>query len=462
MKQQNEEWIISAKRTLSWFIDILGQSEWERRRKLVVDYFKSLETITLTEVDIQKRNIDTRFKPIAVYDDWMAWYMYLIESVLDRPGVDDPLQSARIYPFFSAIGRYIEPLKNMEGIDERLKVMLNEKQNKPDSTLFELAVAILYHRNGWKVKFLKEDRYKKTPDFEVFRTGQSFWVECKRLAKVPEYAEKERREWQKRFHHLTNAMRIHDVSAHAEIIFKVPLEDTLEECLGGAFYAYLKSGMLNNGAWLKHEQIEFKAKKIDISAINERLDKLGVRANSPQMVHLITDEYDMHGNYTQLISPSEIVAVGPDDNLHVLNRFYYGIHAAYSAKWECVADSSIDKKAKDVKKTLSKAVSQIPPHGEGIIHIGYETVMGPAVEFRRHEKTSDTVSNFNFSEKSIEAVYCHAIQPLCKIGEWECAETTIFFEKHPHKLFSERLLLDPPETIVRNSTHWMEDISGKQ
>lgn len=214
--------------------------------------------------------------------------------------------------------------------------------------------------------------------------------------------------------------------------------------------------------WLKREQIEFKAKKIDIPAINERLDKLGVRANSPQMVHLITDEYDMHGNYTQLISPSEIVAVGPDDSLHVLNRFYYGIHAAYSAKWECVADSSIDKKAKDVKKTLSKAVSQIPPHGEGIIHIGYETVMGPAVEFKRHEKTIDTVSNFNFSEKSIEAVYCHAIQPLCKIGEWECAETTIFFEKHPRKLFSERLLLDPQETIVRNSTHWMEDVFGKK
>lgn len=460
MAHEIEEWIISAKKALHWFIDTLGVPEWERRRKTVIDYFKSFEIIELSEADVQTSDVDKLFHPIAVYNDWMSWYMYLIESVLDRPGVDDPLQSARIYPFFAAIGRNIEALKSIPGIDNRLKEMLNERQNKPDSTLFELAIATLYHRNGWQVRFLKEELYKKTPDFEVSKEGRTFWVECKRLAKVPEYADKERAEWQKRFRHLTNAMRIYDVPAHAEIIFKVPLEDVPEEDLGGAFFHYLKSRMLDDHSWLKHDMFDFRARRLDIKKINKRLNVVGVRENSPQMIQVITGDYDMHGSYTQLISPVEVVAVGPDDGLHVLNRFYHRIHSAYSAKWECIAEASIDKKAKDVKKILSKAVSQIPDQGEGIIHIGYETVSGPAVELRRHEKTKEAINSFHFESKTIEAIYCHAIQPLCKIDEWECAETTLYFERHPGNVLAEMLLLDPPGTSIRNTTHWEEDLAN--
>lgn len=461
MNTEMDEWVISSKKALNWFIEHLGEPEWHRRRKTVIDYFKSFEITNLTEAEVQAPNFDRLFHPIAVYDDWMSWYMYLIESLVDRPGVDDPLQSARIYPFFSSIGRQIEELKTVAGIEDRLKVMLNERQNSPDSTLFELTVAMLYLRNGWQVKFLKEEMTTKTPDFEITKDGKVFWVECKRLAKVPEYADKERAEWQKRFRHLTNAMRIYKIMAHAEIIFKVPVEDTPEESLGGAFYHYFKSGMLETGSWLRNEMFDFKAQRIDISRINKRLDDLGARENSPQMIQVIIGDYDMHGSYTQLVSPAEIVSFGLDDGLHVLNRFVHGIHEAYSAKWDCIAESSIDKKAKDIKKMLSKAVSQIPENRAGIIHIGYETVMGPAVELKRHQKTKESVQDFRFEKKIIEAVYCHAIQPLCKLDNWECAETTLYFEKHPGLILSENLLLDDPGVIKRNSTHWEEDLINR-
>jgi hypothetical protein len=135
-------------------------------------------------------------------------------------------------------------------------------------------------------------------------------------------------------------MRINDVMAHAEIIFKVPVEDTPEESSGGAFYHYFKSGMLETESWLRHEMFDFKAQRIDIVRINKRLDDLGTRENSPQMIQVINGDYDMHGSYTQLVSPAEIVSFGPDDGLHVLNRFVHGIHEAYSAKWDCIAESS--------------------------------------------------------------------------------------------------------------------------
>ena len=455
------KWIGDSKKALQWFIDMIGQSEWERRRRNVIEYFQSLEKIDLTEADVQTPNIDRLFRPIAVYEDWMAWYMYLIESAVIRPGVGDALQFSRILPFFAAVGRNIDALQSMSGIDDRLKVMLNARQNKPDSTLFELAVAALYRRNGWIVHFLKERMSLKTPDFEVTRAGKRLWVECKRLAKVTQYAENERAAWQKRFRHLTNAMRIMRLSAHAEVVFKIPVEDTPEEILGQLFQYYVQVGWLRTGSWFVTDMIDFRVNVINIDKINIRLDAVSAKKGSPQMVELLAGEYDMHGSYTQLIGESAMCKLGPDDGLHVLNVFYDKIYAAYSAKWDCTAETSIDKKGRDVKKTLSQAVDQIPFEGEGIIHIGYETVNGPLVEKRRQQKTKETIDAFDFRDKQIEAVYCHAIQPLAKIEEFECAETTLYFEKDPGSIFTENLLLDPPGTEKRNTTHWDEDLSGK-
>ncbi|HCN84424.1 MAG TPA: hypothetical protein DIT07_12505 [Sphingobacteriaceae bacterium] len=460
MALETEEWIISSKKTLKWFIQIMGESEWERRRQKVIEYFLSLDEVTLHEADVQAMDFSRNFKPIALYSDWMAWYMYLIESTGDRPAVSDQVQSSRIYPFFANIGRNIDSLKKMKGIDDRLNAMLNEHQNMPDSTLFELAVAALYKNNGWSVEFLKERLKSKTPDLKVSKGKEIFWVECKRLAKVTDYSNLERTEWQKRFKHLTNAMRINKICARAEVIFKIPVEEVPEEFLGAVFYHYIKAGMLNDGSWLKHKIADFKAVELDIKEINERLALNAVRANSPQMIELITGNYDPHGSYTQLVGPSEILTAGPEDGLHVLNKFYGGIHVAYSCKWECIAEISIDKKAKEIKKALSKAVNQIPDQGKGIVHIGYETVNGPLVEQRRYSKTQEIINGFDFEGKTIEAIYCHAIQPLCSIEDWECAETTIYFEQHPGKILNENLLLSPPGTTVRNDTHWEEDLNN--
>ncbi|MNR35264.1 hypothetical protein D3C85_1530970 [compost metagenome] len=105
-------------------------------------------------------------------------------------------------------------------------------------------------------------------------------------------------------------------------------------------------------------------------------------------------------------------------------------------------------------------MSQIPDGHNGIIHVGYETVMGPEVEIERHKKAIEMINNFKFNEKSIEAVYLHAIQPLVKLDEWECAETTLHFEKNPGAILSENLLLDPPGINVSKSTHWEQDVDG--
>ncbi|RXF67736.1 hypothetical protein [Arcticibacter tournemirensis] len=450
--QTELDWVPPAIAALHWFIAAMGTEEWHRRRQGVVDYFRSIDT--------DKAPPQKLYHPIAYYDDWMAWYMYLVESIEQRPAVDDPFQSARVYPFFAAIGRQMTELQAVPGIDDRLKEMLNQRKNQPDSTLFELAVAILYIRNGWLVRFLKERLSEKTPDFEVSRDGKTFWVECKRLAKVTDFANEERAEWVKRFRHLTSAMRLLKISAHADVTFKIPIADVPEELLGQLFIYYVNTGWMKSGKIFSVDSISFQATPLDIAAINTRLDEEGPRVNSPAMIEVIAGNYEMHGSYTQLIDYAKYSDVGPEDGLHVLNRFCQGIHAAYSAKYTCLAASSIEKKAKDVRKVLKKAVDQITGEQEGIIHIGYETVNGPEVELVRHQRTKDTVTGFDYRGTQIEAVYCHAIQPLVKIGEFECAETTLYFEKHPGQILDKNLLLDSPGSPSRNGTHWEEDLNN--
>ncbi|MGV8134972.1 MAG: hypothetical protein AB2L20_07140 [Mangrovibacterium sp.] len=453
----HEEWIVSAKNALEWFIESMGQTEWHRRRRKVVDYFHSLKENIYTETEIQSRNTKELFSPIAVYDDWMSWYMYLVEAVFERQGCDDPFQSARVYPFFATIGRNVNSLKKMQGVEQRIKFMLNEKQNQPDSSLFELVIAALYHRNGWFVEFLKEHTSNKTPDLKITRKEEQYWVECKRLAKSTDYANLERIEWQKRAKHLMNVLRLANKSAYIEIIFKVPIEDTSEYILSSAFMYCQQSGKFT----LQNAELDLKVHFLDLSKINDFLLKSPTRPNSPHMIEALTGNYDLHGNYMQLIGPSQIETVCPDNELYILNDFVAGLYETYIAKWDCIAKKSIDKKAKDIKKVLSNASKQIPDIGNGIIHIGYETVSGPLVEVQRQQKIQEIIETFNFGSKKIASIYCNAMQLLPKIGGFEWAETTLLYEVYPGAILNNTLLLDMTETESRDDTHWFEDLLNR-
>ncbi|HXS38271.1 MAG TPA: hypothetical protein VN721_16330 [Flavipsychrobacter sp.] len=461
MSQNNELWLDFAKNALDWFIETIGELEWHRRRKNVVDYFHAIKAKELQESDVQTKDFQKQFDPVAVYSDWMAWYMYLIESTFERPFCNDPFQWTRIYPFFAAIGKNLEALKRMSGIEQRLKFMLNENQNQPDSSLFELTVAILYYRNGWSVTFLEENKTGKTPDLKVSKNNLKYWVECKRLAKVTEYAETERQEWQKRSRHLFNAMRIEKIPLYAQITFKIPVEETNEMILGKALTAYVRAGKLGSGEIFGNEQIEFCATQLDISSINKRLADNPTRPNSPQMIEILAGNYNIHGNYTPLLAPSRIDTVGGEDELFVLNEFYGELHWACIAQWDCIAKTSVDRKAKDIKKTLSNALKQIPEVGRGIIHIGYETVVGPIVELERHKKINETVQSFGFGNKEIESIFCNTMQFLPTPEGFECAETTIYFERAKNAVLFNNLLFDLPVTATPDVTHWEEDIAKR-
>lgn len=459
--RNQEQWIVDAKTALDWFLEIMGDEDWAKRKRAVVSFFKKQQMSYFPDQGKARKELSDSERRIAFHKDWTAWYLYLVESLYFRPYVSQPSQSCRIYPFFSGIGRHIKIAKEIKGVEDKLNELLKGKDNQPDSMLFEISVAIMYARNGWNVTFLPETADKKTPDLLVEKDDTNYFVECKRQSKVTEYSENERSEWNKRWNKLVPAMTSHEIPTFVDVTFKVEVSETPESILAAAFSEMASSKMISSGYCLENDQIILSVDYIDMEKVNHHFDNYQVAWHSPQMVALFAGGYESSGSYTQVHSPKGINAIGPDDEDHILNLFCTGVYNAYCAKWECISDVSIDKKAKDVRKLLSKAVKQAPENGDTIIHIAYETLHGPFVEIARHKKIAESINTFDYQEKNVKAVFCHAMQPSVGVEDSEWAETTIRFGREgtvASHILPHDLLLDESASTITQDTHWLQDL----
>lgn len=457
-KRHDDPFTIDIKKALHWFLEYMGRDNWIDRRKKVIEYFSHMAKKLYEEPE--KYDVESNKGRMAFYEDWVAWYLYLAESLADRPAVDEPSQSSRVWPFFATIGKYSDELKKVKGIDDKLHDLLKKRINQPDSILFELVVAICYLKNGWVVEFIPETGKAKTPDLYVTRGDQSYFVECKRLAKVTEYSEEERSQWLKRWRAVLPLLIQYSHSVFLDVEFKIEVAKIDVGLVAKAFHDMASSGAVKYGFCVENEHVKVCAKHMDMQRIRDHFDKWMVRFPSPQLHALFDDNYDPQGSYTNACI-AKLVEISPDSE-SVINIFADKIDKAYCAKWECTAIESIDKKAKDVKNLLVKAVNQAPDNGSTIVHIGYETLHGPHIEYVRDAKIVELLSSFEFGDKNIASIFCHSFQPrLFANNEWDFAETTRYFgiTEDPNKLLNENLLMDREGTVKANETHWSQDMA---
>ena len=454
-----EDWAIDAKKALNFFVSRMGDKKWVERRAKVVLYFREAEDI---QFGFKKNENSAETKvvlPIAIYDDWIAWYMYLVESIFERPTSGDALQSARIFPFFSMVGKNLSTLLDIDGIETKIEELLNEKKNQPDAILFELAVANLYCKNGWKVCFIPESTFYKSPDLQIRKNGKQYWVECKKMQKVPEYSESERLAWQSRSLKLSALLKETRLSLEVDIIFKIPVVETHENILIDVFKEHIRLHGIGKSGKMKNSEIEMIVNPLDIKLINQKLKQTDIKNFSPEIIELCIGKYESGGNYVTTFDYDELYKLGLDNDLDVLNIYVDKLKIANVMKWTSISEHSINMKAKDVKRLLVKAVNQIPLDGPGIIHIGYENIDGPYVERKRLLKTEETIQKFDYKDKDIQAVFCNSIQLLAKSNNFGWAETTCFYKKSKHPDLEHDLLL--ADTVSGfNRPHWEDDIAN--
>ena len=419
----------SVENAYKWFIEIIGNSLWESRRKLLI------ESLHKAQEDSESSSLLEETKSVSSPRDRFGWYLYLIEAELHHPQSGDAFQLSRIFPWFEAIGRDLSAISQIPGIDKKRRELF-AKPSQADSILFEILVAACYVRNGWEVEITPEKSARVT-DLVARRAGEQLYVACRRLSKDTGYAETERQSWLRKWKAALAMLEPTKASIHFEVIFKNELISIPNDAISRTLIHYARNGFMNSGTFINRPGFSVCAHSIDMREVDFRLYKRPVKPNSPEMLKLLSGDYQWWCGYTNKLTPSERREAG-NLGIYPPSVQFAGLQRAISAKWQCLADSSIDKKTNDVHKRATEAAKQIPEHCQGVIHIGYERIDGEEIEAKRISRIGKTLAKFSSPKNDIKGIVCHAIATYAEVGELKCSESV-----HPFMLGGPAEALEP-------------------
>ena len=223
------------RRAVNWFKSFLTEAEWTERRNRVAN--------RLYDAALQK----TQDEKGRFFDenDTFGWYLFLGEAYVDHIHNYEPMFGSRIVPLLQAIGRNLDLLKHVPGIDERARKLLTKAKGQPNGGLFELLVAGAYLRTGAEVAFVDESRRSgKKHEMDIRLGGRTLAVECKRL-ETSQYGEAERARarvlWKPAASGLTNLKR----STFCDVQFTAELRAVPDEYLTEHVQRWLASSLPN-------------------------------------------------------------------------------------------------------------------------------------------------------------------------------------------------------------------------
>lgn len=432
---------IDVRTALDWFLSFFEAGEWERRRVTAEEYLRSLSDVS----PVRGRRLTG--DKIRAAPDPFVWYLTLAETSLRRPEEFDHTQGARVIPIFITIGRDIALLKSIQGVDERVRRMVSNVRENPDSGLFELLVGAAYARNGWyEVAFVPESPPQRTPDLYVNNKGRrKRFIECKRLSMVSEYHRNEHKRWLNMWPPLSEFLRISKMPLLLEVTFHVELRHLNEEFLRRELLPKLRF-VVRPGVAIDTDVWTVAVSIIDLDDVREKLRQRYYKVNSSSLCFLLTGE-DLQSNkqFTYLI------------DARFEGKYVDDISFAAGAVWSCDAEAAIRAKARDIRAQLSRAITQLPTGERGIVHVGLETLEGYRVERERMQRIANTVFNFDTLGNQLDWIYCHLLgASVLPDQNWLFDETVFTFPR------SRRL--DPPlkppflvasdEETFRRGVHW--------
>lgn len=433
-----------------WFRSYVKESDWNDRKIKIENYLGGIvKTSEPFSQSIDKGTL------LVIQKDQIGWYLYLVHTYLYERHKYEFYQGARVLPIFKRLGSDLQFLKGIEGINKKMRELLNKRTAEADSFLFEMLTALLWIRNGWEVKIIEEGKSGKTPDFLVLKGEEQWEVECKRQKKSSDYTYKETAKRQILVSHISTILLHHnillDITFHVEL---VSLRDTyLLDILKDLIDKKTKSGRL-----ISNKEVEINLSYIDIPAIQNHLKMHFVKSHSPQHLELISGKPVDHSAFTSGFI-GKMFFVG-DDNAN--NLYIREMTNAFGVHSYCDSSDALSAKARDVRSHIYDAIGQFSSDTDAIIHIGMETFDGPEVERKRFEKMKNTMEKIQPGQNRLCWIYYHFFQSYSRsYQEWFFDETvspaTSFTNPVPpiKKTF---LVINEDEITITDASHWEIDL----
>jgi hypothetical protein len=317
-------------------------------------------------------------------------------------------------PFIKQIGIGIKLLKKVPGATERADRLLRQKSHNPEGTIFELATAVRYAKDGFSVEFLPEIRGgERRPDLGIKYGNFLAEIECKRLQKG-DYEKQEslhQRDLFRSFSKLVNERRL---SFHVDVVYTQELKAIPVDYLGKwARKAMSSPFLLPTGFPWKDEYGHGLIKPADVDAVHR--DTLNSSLLfGPKMARLLAGEMVFEGAYN-------LVASGKSD--HRDARFVDQLHYGSVVTWQCVAERSIDARARFIQSKLSEVDKQLKSSPLGIVHIAMDAERDKGASDLRRARNIEVVKEFKFESKMV-AGYLHYFVPrVTEVSSWMIDET---------------------------------------
>lgn len=188
---------------------------------------------------------------------------------------------------------------------------------------------------------------------------------------------------------------------------------------------------------------------LDLRPLQVVLSKDLVLGSSHRILELLTGRYVRNARYRTLLRTV------PGEN----PRYVDACDLAVVLNWESLSEAALDKKARDIRKNLSNATSQLPDGRPCVVHIDFEAVEGDRVERLRHEKILATARQFDPGDKELEYIYCHYFVPESPPNEsWAFDETTQCCAVHAtqERPLGKCFLVLPSGATDRAGPHWQD------
>lgn len=169
-----QDWICEdTKRAVEWLTSFVPETEMVKR----------LQKCQQTYLGQRERWEEGQDVEIFDKRDEIAWFIFQAKTYAIGRDFWVPDEAARIVPYLQKIGRDLDHLKKVEGVETRAKRLMTSERSQPEGGIYELLVAGAYIRHGWStVAFVDETPVRgRTPDLHVSKPGTRWAVECKRI-----------------------------------------------------------------------------------------------------------------------------------------------------------------------------------------------------------------------------------------------------------------------------------------
>jgi hypothetical protein len=208
-----------------------------------------------------------------------------------------------------------------------------------------------------------------------------------------------------------------------------------------------------NGVMIDDDELTVSISFVELDRIAAELNTHYAKCGTNREIQLITGQYRPLARFSSgVLGRREAkgdARFGPAD-------YWSEVAFACGAFWSCDDRSAIERKARDIRGHLAKAIRQLKGDVRSTVHVGIETLDGQPVEKERYARMVRTVAKFDVAGTLTDWIYCHLLQPESPPDKlWDFAETTAAYRIGESEApLRNTFLVTPPDNAVKGKVHW--------